>query len=494
MSYKITKDALKEALEEKLSETWQSGGAGRDALREELVTYPYGGSGLEYNILFEKQGYTPHGVEHVIDPVDGREKLVLFDPHTRRSVIIYDVKKREIEWEVSIPGTERPNPHEGGMLLEDISGFGEAGDIYCLDRDQNVIVIDRETRTVKFQQRPPNYDPSGWFLGIKKGIDDSLILSDYFRVRVEKVSIPDLTLVWDNAGVIQNPLHISIIEGAGLEMHNPSFGGEYLVVANHGYVSADDAWIHGAVFELKDSDGTIAWQRPTSGPTGNPDYRGEGMWIPSPSAAFRLGRVENYGNVTVVADEGGGGIIGIGYTGEPMFGVLGITHEIVHLAYRYSFNPYGLAEVTHIFPTLNGRIGFVAWCGFNLSIVGEIVRLPTKQVLPYCLAYNYTTGDDWAFLSPIHAAGSEHVQIGVKNTGANSMDLIIYGYMPSFIDEYHYPTVGRFTVQSSVTIATGDEYEADFIHPFSFYRVAVKSTTPGSSTTCNVYVTKARGQ
>jgi len=36
MSYKLTKDALKEALEEKLLEIWQSGGIGREALREEL--------------------------------------------------------------------------------------------------------------------------------------------------------------------------------------------------------------------------------------------------------------------------------------------------------------------------------------------------------------------------------------------------------------------------------------------------------------------------
>jgi len=39
MSYKLTKDALKEAIEEKIAEVWQSGGAGREALREELRKY-----------------------------------------------------------------------------------------------------------------------------------------------------------------------------------------------------------------------------------------------------------------------------------------------------------------------------------------------------------------------------------------------------------------------------------------------------------------------
>jgi len=48
MSSRLTKDALKEALEVKLAEVWQSGGAGRKALREELaptkiiVDYGYG--------------------------------------------------------------------------------------------------------------------------------------------------------------------------------------------------------------------------------------------------------------------------------------------------------------------------------------------------------------------------------------------------------------------------------------------------------------------
>jgi len=67
MSYKITKDGLKEALEEKLSDTWQSGGAGREALREELRSCFYTDDSFISPIEIINGGYFPDGFDTPAD-------------------------------------------------------------------------------------------------------------------------------------------------------------------------------------------------------------------------------------------------------------------------------------------------------------------------------------------------------------------------------------------------------------------------------------------
>ncbi|MEM2374222.1 MAG: hypothetical protein QXI11_07250 [Thermoproteota archaeon] len=455
----------------------------KKTLREELVTCPYGASGLEYKILFAKVGYTPHSAEHIIDPVDGREKLVMFDPCTRKSAIIYDVKKREIEWEYVVPGTTvRDNPHQGGMLLEDVEGFGRAGDVYCTDRDNNIIVVDRKTKEIKFRKKPTSFTPQ-FLVSVLKVIGNNVIALDYNANIVAKLSIPDLAEVWRRTD-IPHPLKTSIIVGAGRPHHNPSFGGEYLVTANY---SDFEFTKQGGVFELRDADGSTAWSMP------NPFPDGRGAWVGAPGSAFRLGRVEWYGGITVICGEGGGGILGVGYTGEPAWGINSSQLMRPDGSLQYYYNPYNLAEVTYVFPTLNGRIGFIAWTGVDSSIVGEIVKLPEKQTVSYVLAFNLTTTDSFVYLEPIVADGWDEVQIGIRNTGTNSLDWTVRGYMLPFLNFRDYPSRGRFTVIPPATVPGGGEDEVDLVHPFCFYEVGVKSTAAGASTTFEVYVTKRRG-
>lgn len=462
----------------------------RKALREELKEYPYGASGLDYNILFNKVGYTIHYAENVVDPTDGEEKLVMADAHTKRSAIIYNLKTREIEWEFTVPGTSRPNPHTARMLVEDVAGFGSAGDIYCCDRDNHIIVVDRQTQNVKFSGSVPWILPFSFVHEAVLGVDkQSLIVSDYGEYtgsRIAKLRIPDLSVVWQRAD-IPYPSKVSIIEGAAEDV-SPSFGGEYLVVSNHGAFGPPSYAEPGTIYELKDSDGTTAWVTP------NPPPTGAGAWLTRPHSAFRRGRVENHGAITVVGSESGGGILGIGYTGEPLFGFNGpfVFHSTPYVQ-RYYFNPYLLAEVTHVFPTLNGRIGFTAWSKLNSSVVAEIVKFPQKQNVSWTLAFKEATTDAWVYLEPIVADSWDEVQIGIKNTDANSLDRIVYGYMVPYVNIRDYETRGRFTVLPSTSIASGGEEEMDFIHPYCFYRVGIKATTPGSQTTYQVFVTKKRG-
>jgi len=458
---------------------WEPGGAGRTALREELKTYPYGGSGLEYNILFAKAGYTPHYAEHVIDPIDGREKLVMFDPHTRKSAFIYDLKTREIEWEFIVPGTARANPHQGGMLLEDVPNFGDAGDIYCTDKDNNIIVVDRETKQIKFSKTPP-FTPS--FLHcVKLGRDkQSLIVTDYDLPRISKLRLPDLTEMW-SITTIYVPSKISIIEGKEFS-HTPSFGGDYLIPSNT--VS------RGTIYELRDSDGSIAWQAPSAD--------GRGPWICTPHSAFRMGRIEYLGNITVVGSEGGGGIYAIDRFGRVVWCVSGTAVDASVELDRllYSVNTRGLGEVTHVFPTLNGRIGFISWSGFNSSIVGEITRLPQRQESTYILAANKTSTDDWEYLEPaIRAEEWDETVIIVKNTGANPLTWKVDAY-PAPYAALHDPTHylwGRVPLVPQVSVPGGETDSVSIEKRSTWLNVAVKSAVPGSSTRYTILVLQRRG-
>jgi len=78
MSYKITKDALKETLEEKLSKVWQSGGAGREALKEELKLQLVGWTFAENIHPLEVEALIPYK-EHLYAHVGPIGKIYKFD-------------------------------------------------------------------------------------------------------------------------------------------------------------------------------------------------------------------------------------------------------------------------------------------------------------------------------------------------------------------------------------------------------------------------------
>lgn len=342
-----------------------------------------------------------------------------------------------------------------------------------MDRDQNVIVVDRETKSLKFQKAVPWDAALASMVRLSK--DDNLIVSDYNAPRLSKLTIPDLSEVWYRTD-IENPSKISTVRAG-------SFGGDYLVCNN---------MFEGGILEIKDSDGSIAWQNP-EGVAGQSRPRGKGTWTGCPHSAFRLGNVEAQGNVTVVGSETDGAILGISCNKEPIFG-FSPAWAAWGNNYYYYFNPYGLGEVQMVFPTLSGRIGFAAVSGFgDSSVVGEIISLPSKQFVNFVLAYGRSSTDSYEVLEPpINSMGWDNIQIGIKNTGGNSLDYRISGYMTNIVDRNNYPDFGRFTIVED-SLPAGDSYEDIFSHSFTFYLVEIKSTTSGSATGYDVLVTKERG-
>ncbi len=438
------------------------------ARQEPLVC---GADGFEYEVWFAREGYTPHYAEHLVDPLDKREKLLMFDPHTRFSAIVYDLEERRIEWEFRVPGSAVNNPHQGGMLLEDVPGFGRRGDVFCSDRDNNVVVVDRVRRVVAFRRRPTSWSV-GWLHCVAKGLGSSLVATDYTANVVAKLRLPDLSEEWRIASIAR-PSKVSTIRGVGLA-HDPSFGGHYLVASNTP---------RGGVFEIRD-DGAIVWSV-------DPHTTMRGPWMGAPHSAFRLGRVECYGNATVVGGEAGGGILAINYYGEPIWGISSLYLREADGRSLYYFNPCGLAEVTHVFPTLDGRIGFVAWAGHNRSIVGVLRRLPERQQVGYVLAHNDGTADEWTGLRPVAADGWGEVLVGLKNTGPNPMEFRVIGYATPVLD-LEVPA-GGFTIVADKTVPPGGEEYVVLTGPLFFYQVLVKSASPGRRTTYQAFVVKRRG-
>ena len=74
---------------------------------------------MKLRVLFNKYGYAPHYAEHVIDPLDGKPKLVMADPHIRHSVYIYNLVDKKIEWEFRVPGSRVPNPHVAHIITDE---------------------------------------------------------------------------------------------------------------------------------------------------------------------------------------------------------------------------------------------------------------------------------------------------------------------------------------------------------------------------------------
>jgi len=352
----------------------------RRALRDEvgrLTPVRSGSGGLEFEVWFCRKGYTPHYAEHVVDPVDGREKLVMFDPHTRRSALIYDLCDRAVEWEFGVPGVAKKNPHQGFMLMEDVEGFGDAGSVCCIDRDQNVIVVNRDKEVVF--SKPPPFTPK-YLHGVALGVDGaSLIVADF-----------------------------------------------------------------------------------------------------------------NYGNVTVLGSEARGGIYAVDYYKRPVWGVSsGCLLKLATGEVRYGFSTR-LGEVTHVFPTLNGRIGFVSWSGFNSSVVGVISHIPRRQEVEFVLAYEATTTDTWLYLDPpMMVEEWDEVLVVVVNTGAAGLDWKLDAYPHTFAD-LTAPERGRIPLLPSRTVAAGEYEEQLLTKPYKWYRLAVKSAVAGSPTTYDVYVTQRR--
>ncbi len=430
-----------------------------------------GASGLVWRTLFSQSGYTLHYAQHMIDPSDGKEKLIMFDPHTLKGVMIYDFEKKRLEWELKVPGTEVANPHQGFVLQEDRQGFGKKGDVVCCDRDNNIIVVDRDTKNVKFRKKPLGLDVK-WLHCINMAIDGNLIVTDYLAPQISKLSLPDLSEIWSIVD-IPKPSKIMPIEGKGLD-HNPSFGGDYIIASNT---------FEGKVYEIRDMDGSVAWSS---------DRESVLCDISCPHGCFRMGRVENNGSVTLVHGEGDGTVAGINYEGIPVFGILpGSSWERQDGRIRYDFNPYLMGEITSVFPTLGGKIGFCSWSGVNRAIFGEIIHFPSKQRVSYCLKREATL-DDFVWSHLVSTSCWDETLVVIKNKGNKSLDYQIDGYMSSSPRVSNDPEWGRLPSIFSGCVNAGEFYQTCITSSYTSLRLGIKSTTLGQGTDCEVWISQKR--
>jgi hypothetical protein len=469
-----------------------------EKLREEFrdILHRLESSGFEFNILFAKPGYAVHGVRNVIDPTDGREKLVLFcpggktrdtaytyDPGPYTGVFIYDLEDQRIEWSFYPPGTGArggsywDNPAEGFMLPVDIPSFGSAGDICVFDKDWNLVVADRKTANIKFQKPLPY--PSGVTpylpYGLELGVDNSsIIMTDFAKNLVMKIKVPDMTIVWTQTGITQ-PIKVSRIRGAHTRWCPSDFGGDYIVAAN---VLMPNQSVGGA-FELRDSDGAIVWQSVKS------DF--SGVWVNTPGNAIRIGKIERYGNITIIGSEAGGGIVAVDYFGRPVWGFGSRRWYSIGRTWYYDTSVEYLGEMVYVFPRLNGRIGFVSWLAENMSIVGEIVRLPKHMYCDCVLAWNKATTDSYVYFDPpLRALEWKEVTLAIKNRGTNSLTWKIDLYMTPVFDDSN-PDYGLVPYDERA-VAGGGTDAVVFRNPYNMIRVGVKSTTAGASTNYDLYV------
>jgi len=353
--------------------------------------------GFKFRILFYKHGYAVHYAEHVVDLRDGREKLVMADPHNRFSVIVYDVVKGVVEEEIPVPGKTLPNPHTAHLLLEDVPVVnGKAGDILCVDRDGRWVLIDRDEKKVKWSL---SLSDAEWPHDIIP-VEGGFVVTDYGAGGsggfVRKVSFSGATL-WSLP--MSNAAKISkIFSSTASSIHGSSFGGDYIVVQNS---------VVGRVYEVSD-DGRIVWRCPRGyGETNS-------TWLFKPHSAFRLGLAELGGNLTVVGLEAGGGIIAVDRNCRPVWGV---TSAYSHIpAPYYKPSAYGLFETTHVFPTLWGTIGAVDFMGYAGSAVIEIVEVP-KAPLAWILALGVDPGNGMWLDPPLEILDRESIAIDIVNHG-----------------------------------------------------------------------------
>jgi len=474
VSYIDLKNAFVEALRKEIFE-W----------RHPVVSY----SGFKYRILFYRFGYSPHYAEHVIDPVDGREKLVLAVPHTTPNsgkIVIYDIEEDTLE-EIDLKGLVTwsvSNPHTAHMIVDNDSmnpvtgswagvlGSGKLnanpGDIFAPAPDNSWVVIDRKTKSIK-QRITPAYG-AGWLIDAIPSINgDGLIVTDYQK-GAYKIGF-DGSTKWGpllgNVGARLTKIHHALYSGV-----ESSFGGDYIVCKNYDY---------NGVYELKDN-GTIVWKC-EAGPSIINNFL-----TSKPFTAFRLGVAELEGNLTVVGFEAGGGILALDRNCRPRWGIMKPYTNIPGALYRPT--SFGLMETTHVFPTLRGTIGFIDWSGYYGTVVGEILEIPYHQTLTFLLAQDHDPGDTGTYYDPpVDTLEWKSVKLTFINYGNNSLDYTVYATNMNFLDPAGWPS--HWKVIANGSLAGGSVIDVD-ASGYLALRVFGKRTTAGSSSIWKIIVTLSR--
>ncbi len=352
--------------------------------------------GFRLRVLFNRYGYTPHYAEHFVE--DGHGKLLMADPHMRRSIIIYNVDKNEVEWEYVVQGDKiSANPHVVRILPEDVPEIGASrGSVMLADRNNQWSFVERPSGRVQCKLALPDCKWAHDVLLSKNR--DGFIVTDYSAEFVRKIDFEG-NVVWrhDDFGPMAK---LSVIEGRTASgAHSNSLGGDYLAVRNSSPYG---------VFEIRDEDGTVVESIP----------RGEGtlnnFWCNAPHSAFRKGIAENSGNLTVIGFEGGGGIVALDQWQRPRWGIMkGFTNLG---GAHYTPSRYGLIETTHVFPTLAGGIGAVDWSGRYSSRVIEVLKWP-RSTLTFLLAWEYDPKEGTFMDPPLDVMDYNDILISIHNTG-----------------------------------------------------------------------------
>lgn len=137
--------------------------------------------GFRFRVLFNRYGYTPHYAEHFV------EKLLMADPHTRRSVMIYNVAKDEIEWEYAVRGDAiSSNAHVARILPEDIPEIGASrGSIMFADRYNQWSFVDLNSGNIECKVTVPEAKWAHDILLSKNR--DGFLITDYSAQFISKI-------------------------------------------------------------------------------------------------------------------------------------------------------------------------------------------------------------------------------------------------------------------------------------------------------------------
>jgi hypothetical protein len=419
--------------------------------------------------VFAKQGYTPHYAEHVEDPVTGKPVLVMADPHSRRSAIIYDPEREKILWEYRVVGSSiKANPHIARLIQERVPALkARPGDIICADLDNRYIVVDRRTRRVKWSYRPPD---ARWSHDALLTTDhDGLIITDYATGYLRRVAF-DGRILWSR-NIGKGAAKLSRIYGSTASgIHGNSYGGQILVAVNQS--------IRG-VYEVVEENGEIVWSCPP--PRGSKNV----TFTLKPHSAVRTGLAELGGNITIFNQEAGGGLMAVDRDCRPRWGLMKpLTSIDGQEIYRPS--SYGLYETTHVFQTLEGSIGFIDWGGASMSTVYELLELPREGSYSWMLAWARRAGSKPEFLDPpLETAEYDVTKAHCRNHGRNPVILDLYAAYSMYADTRDSE---QWRPVGSVEIPAGGWGDMD-LEGYTAVRISARS--PGE-TTYTLYIHQRR--
>jgi hypothetical protein len=433
------------------------GACWRLALEEEY-------NGFRFRVLFNRYGYSPHYAEHFLEK--GTEKLLMADPHIRRSIIIYDIGKDEIEWEYEAKGDAiSANPHVARILPVDVPEIGaSSGCIMFADRNNEWNFVDPGSGKIECKVAVPEVKWAHDILLSKNR--DGFIVTDYSAQFMSKIDFKG-KMIWRHANF--GPMaKLSLIEGKTPSgVHANDLGGDYLAVRNS---------LPYGVFEVRDEDGSVMQSIPRGRGTLN------NFWCYAPHSAFRKGIAEDRGNLTVVGFEAGGGIVALDQWQRPRWGVMKGFTDVGGPGYIPS--RYGLTETTHVFPTLSGGVGAIDWSGNYSSRVVEILKWPTSN-LSFLLAWEYDPGEGNYLDPPIDVMEYKEITFTLTNTGDAPVTGTLYETALPVI--FASDNKGWFSIPVSLDLSPGKTIRVELpTRGRSFLRLFLKRSDPRRPTTVNV--------